>query len=311
MITLPAKLVGLDLPLVVSVSGGKDSTACLIALREAGLPFRAVFADTGWEAPETYAYLDALRGIFGPIDTVRAKPWAVPTMRDDRARRGCDLHRSYSPMADQIVRRAGFPARMQRWCTRELKLVPLRAYHDAIGETVSVVGVRASESSSRAKLGEVDDDEVWGGWVWRPLIAWSERDVYEAHRRANVPLNPLYERGHDRVGCFPCIHARKDEVRLVAEHAPERIDEIRAMEAQTEELRTQRNADAPGRYEHMRGTFFRSQSSVTGRGGFVPIDEVVAWSRTSRGGRQMPLLADPPSGGCFRLGFCEPPQGGG
>jgi len=50
VIELPAQLRDLDLPLVVSVSGGKDSTACMIALRAAGLPFRAVFADTGWEA---------------------------------------------------------------------------------------------------------------------------------------------------------------------------------------------------------------------------------------------------------------------
>lgn len=291
-LVLPKELDGLGLPLVVSVSGGKDSTACMIALREAGLAFHAVFADTGWEAPETYAYLDTLRTIFGQIDVVRAESKTGDP----------------SPMVDRIRHRAGFPARMQRWCTRELKLVPLRAYHDAIGETVSVVGVRAAESDARSKLAEVDDDETWGGWVWRPLIAWSERDVYEAHRRAGVPLNPLYERGHDRVGCFPCIHARKDEVRLLAEHAPERIDQIRALEAEVAELRAKRNEETPGRYEHARGSFFQSPSSVTGRSGFVPIDDVVAWSRTSRGGRQMPLLADPPSGGCFRLGFCEAPR---
>ena len=39
---------------VVSVSGGKDSTATWLRLRESGIECRAVFADTGWEAPETY-----------------------------------------------------------------------------------------------------------------------------------------------------------------------------------------------------------------------------------------------------------------
>jgi len=119
-----------DLELVASVSGGKDSTALILALREAGLQHRAVFADTGWEAPETYAYLETLRAQLGlSIDVVQCE----------------------GGMVGRIRHRAGFPARMQRWCTRELKIEPLRRYHDAIeaeigGETVCVVGVRGSES---------------------------------------------------------------------------------------------------------------------------------------------------------------------
>lgn len=35
-----------------------------------------------------------------------------------------------------------------------------------------------------------------------------------------------------------------------------------------------------------------------------PIDEVVAWSRTARGGRQLTLI-DEPLGGCARWGLCE------
>lgn len=290
-ICLPEALRDLDLPLVVSVSGGKDSTACLIALREAGLSFRAVFADTGWEAPETYVYLDTLRGIFGPIDTVRAASQTG----------------AVGGMVDRIQHRAGFPARMQRWCTTELKVQPLRAYHDALGEdTISVVGVRAEESAARSTMPEVEDDSRWGGWIWRPLIAWSERDVYEAHRRAGVPLNPLYLRGHTRVGCWPCIHARKDEIRLIADHDPGRIDEIEAMEREASEERARRNTVDPGRYAHERGTFF--QSRETREGVSAGVREVVAWSRTSRGGKQLPLLVDPPSDGCFRWGLCESPS---
>jgi 3'-phosphoadenosine 5'-phosphosulfate sulfotransferase (PAPS reductase)/FAD synthetase len=65
--------------LVVSMSGGKDSTATYLHLLEQGVfdrveraggTVRRVFADTGWELDETYAYLDVLAARFGPIDRV-------------------------------------------------------------------------------------------------------------------------------------------------------------------------------------------------------------------------------------------------
>ena len=46
---------------VASVSGGKDSTAMLLHLRDVGIwPVRAVFFDTGWEHADTYQHIDYL-----------------------------------------------------------------------------------------------------------------------------------------------------------------------------------------------------------------------------------------------------------
>ena len=285
----PTDIEGLQL--IASVSGGKDSTAVLLALREAELPHRAVFADTGWEAPETYAYMDTLRQRLDlQIDVVGVE----------------------GGMRSQIMHRAGFPARMQRWCTRKLKLEPLRGYHDDVEgqtgvETVAVLGVRAAESRARAKLPELEDEPCaerrWGGWVWRPILRWSLEDVLQMHRRHDVPMNPLYHAGHERVGCYPCIYARKEEIRLIAERSPSRIDEIRDLEAAVVELRRTRNIETPGRYAHEVGTYFQGRAV---RSGFVAIDEVVLWSRTDHGGRQLPLLAPVPTGGCMRWGLCDP-----
>ena len=272
---------------VVSVSGGKDSTATWLRLRESGIECRAVFADTGWEAPETYAYLDTLRSLVGPIDVVRSE---------------------LGGMLDIARKKAGFPTRLGRWCTEELKVKPLWAYHERIQtetgrDTVSVVGIRADESETRAKMPVFEHSEAWGGYVWRPSLNLTVAEVIETHHRHGVPLNPLYLRGHSRVGCRICIFETKESLRLIADKAPETIDLVDAAELEFTAERARRNASGEGDFKHPRATFFMPQRP----GEILPIRDAVTWSRTDRGGKQLPLIQPPPSGGCYRWGMCEPP----
>lgn len=285
---------------MASVSGGKDSTALILSLLEARdrgeLPaelLRFAFSDTGWESEVTIGYLAYLRSTLNiQIDTV-----------------GVD-----GGMRARVAHRAGFPGRMQRWCTRELKIEPLRSYHDELIErsggieTVSAMGIRADESAARAEMKEFDDEPVgkrsWGGYVWRPLLTWSIEDVLNIHNRHGIKVNPLYQRGHNRVGCYPCIYSSKEEIVLIAQHAPERIDEIRQLETDMMMLRRERNIMQPGRYAHPDDAAFFQ----TNRQGFTGIDAVVAWARTDHGGRQLPSLAPQPRGGCMRWGICDLPS---
>lgn len=298
MLMLPLALppAHADDVLVVSVSGGKDSTGTVLALRESGIPARYIFADTGWEAQETYDYVGMLEARLGiAIDRVGAT----------------------GGMVAKILQRAGFPARKQRWCTRELKVDLIRAWHDALIEregvdTISAVGIRAEESEDRAKMATFGYDDLWGGYVWRPMLAATIADVLALHHRHDIPVNPLYRKGFSRVGCNPCIYATKEEIELTARYFPERIDQIRELESECERLRAERNAVTPGRYSHPEATFFQAKMAeryVEGKPVYkaMYIDDVVSWSRTSRGGRQLKVIREEPQGGCFRWGMCEPP----
>ena len=272
---------------VVSMSGGKDSTATALALREAGIPARYVTADTGWEAQETYDYLDILRHRLGiTIDVVGFE----------------------GGFAARALVEGVLPHGKTAWCTRELKAIPLQRYHDALRDregvdTINVVGVRAEESAARADLAEVEfargGHREWDGLIWRPLIAWTVADVLAIHHRHGIPVNPLYRMGFSRVGCAPCRNANKEDIRQWASTHPDRIDEVRSLEAAVTAVRASRG--------HQGAATFFSKST----GGPVPIDEVVGWSRTSRGGRQLPLIQPPPMGGCVKWGFCDPPAGEG
>lgn len=268
---------------VASVSGGKDSAATALYLRELGLEVRHVFADTGWEADETYAYIAGpLTQALGRIDIVRSP---------------------VGGMVDWINKKRMFPSRLRRWCTEELKVKPIFDYiFRTIKETgrpvVNVVGLRGDESTARAKLESIDGyrDRRGEFAIWRPILRWTEADVIAMHHKHGLTPNPLYLRGSSRVGCYPCIFARKPEVRAVAYHSPERIDQIRKLE---------------DNISHVRGrlrTFFSGSGPVElgGASAFMPIDRVVEWAKTDRGSRQTALFLDHgEDSGCVRWGMCE------
>ena len=261
---------------VVSLSGGKDSVALwLWALRQ-GLPnVVAVYVDTGWEWPGHAAHLDLLEARIGPIKRIAPPQDFVATVR----------------------RKGTFPSRVRKWCTEELKLKPFRAFldqlRDGTGDDVTVLlGIRHDESAARAKALEREWSDFYDCEVWRPILEWTVADVAAEHHRAAIPLHPLYHHGAERVGCWPCVAAPKAELRLVGELTPERIAEIRALEAETGQTMYTRDR--------------RAEKRRTGEGPSVEpigIDEVMAWARTKRGGREIEL--ERPKTGCARWGVCE------
>lgn len=279
---------------VASISGGKDSAAMSLYLTELGIEHNRVFADTGWESDLTYEYLRGdLPAKIGPIDWVRGD----------------------HQMIERILRHGMFPARHRRWCTKDLKTVPLTRYitrlMDVGDDVVNAVGIRAEESDKRAEYPEWEWMPEYDCDMWRPMMSWTEQDVIDIHTRHGLRPNPLYLKGATRVGCWPCIFSRKAELRLLADEDPARIAVIRDLEQKVTKI-TREKIEARGETFGLNGTqkcvaFFWGVGPTGGKKrGYVPIDNVVKWSRTKRGGRQIELFAPPENErGCMRWGLCE------
>ncbi|MHB8734254.1 MAG: phosphoadenosine phosphosulfate reductase family protein [Terriglobales bacterium] len=319
---LEAKLAGRRV--VASVSGGKDSAALSLWLTEQGIEHDRVFMDTGWEHPLTYEYLRGeLTRVIGPIQEIRAEKQMVET----------------------IESKMMFPSRLRRFCTQQLKVYPMQRYlsalMDAGADIVNAVGIRGEESANRAKATEWEWSEGFDAEVWRPLIAWTEEQVIAIHTTHGLRPNPLYLAGARRVGCWPCIHARKSEIRLLADFDPGRVITLRNLEAKISKGAEERynrdraawlvcpdpepesGTEAHDRWSAKRDrlelpfsppAWFQSSTpeerEINGRKvkryPTLPIDKAIEWSRTSRGGKQFEMFAaDPADAGCMRWGLCE------
>jgi 3'-phosphoadenosine 5'-phosphosulfate sulfotransferase (PAPS reductase)/FAD synthetase len=273
-----------DRRVIASVSGGKDSAAMSLYLKELDIEHDRVFMDTQFEHESTYTYLRGeLTQVIGPITEIRGELGMVA-----------------------LIRKKGmFPGRLHRFCTQELKVFPMQRYLASLDtDAINTVGIRGEESATRKKMPEWEWSTGFDCEVWRPLIDWTLQDVVDIHRRHNLSPSPLYTvAGASRLGCWPCIYARKDEIRLVAEIDPERIAEIAALEVELDEAAHARAA-AKGVEVKRRPTFF-SRPIFADENGHTPIANAVAWSKTAHGGKQFEEFQDPSEEGCMRWGLCD------
>ncbi len=304
---------------IVSVSGGKDSTATYLLAIERGRPFVALFADTGNEHPHTYEYVRQLAAKTGgpEVEWVRAdfasdiarkrrfiaERWAEDGVSQQRIDRALELLQpTGSPYLDLCMWKGRFPSRKAQFCTEELKRRPLDArilqHQRGGGWAISWIGVRWDESPARSGLARWIRDD---GRVWRyhPIRKWSAADVFALHRRHGLEPNPLYMLGMGRVGCMPCINARKGEIAQIARRFPQEVERIAEWERLVAEV-SKRGA----------ATYF-ARDTAPGTPVGAPIRDVALWARlTRRGGRNLDLEAliedESPPPACQSIyGLCE------
>ncbi|MDD3070794.1 aminotransferase class V-fold PLP-dependent enzyme [Methanoculleus horonobensis] len=186
-----------DRPCVnVSFSGGKDSTAVLHLARRAGVE-NAFFIDTGLELPETVEFA-ASQGV-------------------EIIRKGGDFF--------QAVEKAGPPGKDHRWCCKLLKLQPLKIYLAGLGPCVTIQGNRWYESWNRADLDETSQNPANPLQLnVSPIRNWRALEVFLYLWWREVPMNPLYEMGLERVGCYLCPAVLESEYEGLREMHPELTD---------------------------------------------------------------------------------------
>ena len=312
---------------IIRVSGGKDSTALLLlAIERQADNMQAVFADTGNEHELTYDYVryleqatgvpirwvkaDFKRQIEGKATYVREK-WAdkgVPAANIERALAA--LKPTGNPFLDLCIWKGRFPSSKAAFCSEELKRNPIINQVQgpllaAGDDVVSWQGVRRDESLRRRFLIERELKQTHKNgaelWNYRPILDWTADDAFAMHRKHGIKHNPLYEMGMGRVGCMPCINCRKDELLEISKQFPEAIDRIREWEAAV--AQASKRGGSTFFAAANQGDNITTDQAVA----IANIDAVVAWSQTSRGGKQFDFIRiDNDGPACSSIyGLCE------
>lgn len=307
---------------IVSVSGGKDSTAtALLALDEFGIDrCRFVFADTGNEHETTLAYInDYLPTVLGPIITLRADFTREIARRREYITEHWPaegvtgltigtvlsvMQPTGNPFLDLCLFKGRFPSRMAQFCTQFLKRIPLDNYLlEQIGAGFTVEswrGIRRDESGRRRDA-LAREDTAEGYSIVHPIVAWDAQRTVDFVRARGVLLNPLYSQGMHRVGCMPCINCNKDELLEISKRFPEHVDRIRQWEALVSLAAKSGYASFfAGKKEHDA----EAPAAIFER---LRIDKRIEWANTGRGGHTTDLFrsTDEPEACSSIYGLCE------
>lgn len=202
-------LMNYNQPLVICISGGKDSSATTELAIRSGEPVEFMHNHTTADAPETVRFV---RQEFKRLEELGYKcTLNLPKYKGER-----------TSMWELIPQKLMPPTRLARYCCSVLKET------GGAGRFIAT-GVRWAESSSRKntrgiyeKLGSTkntkiilnnDNDDkrmlfencrLQSKRIVNPIIDWSDDDVKQFNEDAKKPLNPLYICGFNRVGCVGC-----------------------------------------------------------------------------------------------------------
>lgn len=190
---------------ILGISGGKDSSALAVYMRDKVPDIEYFFCDTGAELQETYEYLAQLEKYLG-------KP--IKRLNPDK-----DF--------DWWLKRNGnfLPSQRMRWCTIQLKLQPIAKW---IGDekAISYVGIRADEDSRKGY--QDPSGNIKTVFPFREAGI-DKEGVYKILQEAGIGL-PKYYEWRTRSGCYFCFFQRRMEWIGLYEKHPDLFEKAKAYE---------------------------------------------------------------------------------
>lgn len=190
---------------ILSLSGGKDSTALAIYMRDRVPQMEYVFCDTGEELPETYDYLDRLEAYLGkPV--VRLNP-----------------DRPFSHYLD--VYRGVLPDSRTRWCTRMLKIKPFEKYVGE-AEAVSYIAIRADETHRIGYISTKPNLKAIYPFIDDGVV---KSDVFRMLEESGLGAPEYYE-WRSRSGCYFCFFQQRREWVGLKERHPDLYEKAKTFE---------------------------------------------------------------------------------
>jgi len=227
------QLVAAGALVVSNHSGGKDSQAMLIKLREF-VPARQLLV---------------IHASLGEIE------WhgALEHAQEQAEQAGLDfiVARAAKSLFDMVLKRyadrpevPSWPSASSRQCTSDLKRGPIarevRRYADAHGFKVVIncLGLRAEESPNRAAKQVLVENgtQTNGKRTWfdfLPIHTMLTDEVFETIRKAGQRPHYAYALGNERLSCVFCIMASKNDLGVGACHRPELLNDYEAIERKT------------------------------------------------------------------------------
>lgn len=203
---------------IVSLSGGKDSTAMLLRMIEENHPIDEIlFCDTGMEFPSLYTHLERVEQEIGRAITRLKAPKSFEFFFAEYT------PRRKNPQLEQY-RGMSWPGPRARWCTGRLKTQVIDKYlqlYSGRYEIVQYIGIAADEAH------RVREHRY-------PLVDWNmtESDCLRYCYDRGYNWDGLYEI-FKRVSCWCCPLQSIPELRKLREHFPDLWRKLRNMDNNT------------------------------------------------------------------------------